>query len=67
MVSCYGWLDFYPSADDDADVNECQDGLSLCVQDSECVNTIGSYLCNCDPGYTGNGFSLCSSTAVLLP
>jgi len=37
------------------DVNECQDGLHNCSEQAECVNTNGSYLCSCLPGYTGTG------------
>ena len=32
-----------------ADVNECRMNLRLCQQD--CVNTVGSYRCECRSGY----------------
>ncbi|CAB4013640.1 deleted in malignant brain tumors 1 -like, partial [Paramuricea clavata] len=37
------------------DVDECSRGLDTCRSNSQCVNTIGTFLCNCNPGYTGYG------------
>ncbi|XP_055965515.1 adhesion G protein-coupled receptor E1 [Sorex fumeus] len=40
-----------------ADINEClQSGI--CPEHSECVNSIGSYQCKCQPGFTLNS-SIC--------
>ncbi|GAB0203861.1 thrombospondin-4 [Grus japonensis] len=38
------------------DIDECQSGgLGLCVPNSHCINTLGSYHCGqCKPGYTGD-------------
>uniref|UniRef100_A0A8C0FR86 Thrombospondin 4 n=1 Tax=Bubo bubo TaxID=30461 RepID=A0A8C0FR86_BUBBB len=38
------------------DIDECQNGgLGLCVPNSHCINTLGSYHCGrCKPGYTGD-------------
>uniref|UniRef100_A0A8C0V9B6 Thrombospondin 4 n=1 Tax=Cyanistes caeruleus TaxID=156563 RepID=A0A8C0V9B6_CYACU len=38
------------------DIDECQNGgLGLCVPNSHCINTLGSYRCGqCKPGYTGD-------------
>ena len=34
------------------DVNECDDdNMFNCANDSTCMNTMGSYRCECDPGY----------------
>ncbi|XP_061468527.1 nidogen-2 [Rhineura floridana] len=33
------------------DVNECGEGLNRCSQESVCVNTPGSYRCECPSGY----------------
>lgn len=35
------------------DIDECKD--NLCPANSQCYNTLGSYSCICDPGYTGDG------------
>jgi len=37
------------------DVNECL-GYP-CNKDAICTNTIGSYVCSCKTGYSGNGFN----------
>ena len=33
-----------------ADINECSDSNGGC--DNDCINTIGSFYCECDNGYT---------------
>ncbi|XP_076799980.1 uncharacterized protein LOC143445052 isoform X4 [Clavelina lepadiformis] len=40
------------------DVDECASEKS-CSINSNCQNTIGSYLCNCNDGYTGDGINGC--------
>ena len=42
------------------DINECKRNHS-CHVNATCMNTKGSYVCTCHPGYTGNG-SDCSGT-----
>ena len=39
------------------DVNECNstNNLMLCGDFADCVNTPGSYVCECQPGYIRNG------------
>ena len=37
------------------DINECLDGT--CGENAKCVNTEGNYTCECDPGFTGDGYS----------
>jgi hypothetical protein len=45
------------------DTNEClQD--SPCHANATCNNTEGSYLCTCDPGYSGDGFTCNGKTLV---
>ena len=40
------------------DVNECNNTTyPPCHADATCNNTIGSYLCDCDEGYGGNGIN----------
>ena len=44
------------------DVNECYDvSLSGCDGNAECLNNVGSFECQCSPGYLGDGF-ICSKT-----
>ena len=38
-----------------ADVNEC--GNDTCHANATCNNTIGSFMCICDRGFTGDGFN----------
>ena len=45
----------------DTDINECTSSPSVCHVKAQCTNTLGSYQCVCNPGYTGNG-KTCSGT-----
>ncbi|XP_038069380.1 fibrillin-1-like isoform X2 [Patiria miniata] len=38
-----------------ADRNECEEGTFLCHRDAACVNTAGSYRCECKEGFAGDG------------
>ena len=44
---------FYFSSDD---IDECNT-TNQCADMAECINTIGSYECECPIGFTGNGRS----------
>ena len=37
------------------DINECLLSIDNCDLNSNCTNTIGSFFCTCNTGYTGNG------------
>ena len=37
------------------DVDECNASVSVCDVKATCQNTLGSYLCICESGFTGNG------------
>jgi hypothetical protein len=37
------------------DVDECSRHLDNCARKSQCINTIGTFSCKCNHGYTGNG------------
>ncbi|KEP65850.1 UNVERIFIED_CONTAM: calcium binding egf domain-containing protein [Hammondia hammondi] len=43
------------------DLDECSqsDAETICPENASCVNTVGSYRCNCDPGYTMTADSKC--------
>ena len=42
------------------DIDECESGLHGCVENlAKCVNTVGSYICVCNPGYRGDGKTSC--------
>ena len=43
------------------DTNECQTG-SPCHSNAICNNTDGSYICTCDSGYSGDGFTCSGKT-----
>ena len=60
LVSAQNWCEILTPADI-TDVDECETGLSMCVANSECTNTIGSYMCHCSAGYMGDGFIMCKS------
>ena len=38
------------------DQNECNE-ISQCSINATCQNTIGSFVCTCESGFTGDGFS----------
>ena len=50
------------------DVNECEQDPDPCANDVTrvCVNTIGSYTCNCKPGYLENANSVCEGTFIFV-
>lgn len=40
-----------------ADIDECERNISQCDLDrGVCTNTVGSYECQCNKGYYGDGF-----------
>ena len=48
-----------------ADINECEvDDSNNCHENAQCTNTVGSFTCSCNPGYTGDGVN-CTSTLLL--
>ncbi len=44
------------------DIPECEEGLVSCADNATCSNTIGSYECFCDEGFSGDGFINCNGT-----
>ena len=43
---------------------ECEHRLDNCDEQATCIDTIGSYTCSCNSGWTGNGFS-CEGNSIL--
>jgi len=41
----------------DADINECTDGTDNCDVNATCTNTPGSFTCECNAGFEGDGTS----------
>ena len=39
------------------DINECGRGTNGCSKNATCRDTIGSYTCSCNPGFSGDGFN----------
>ena len=37
------------------DIDECEINIHECSFDADCINTSGSYECNCKPGFMKNG------------
>ncbi len=37
------------------DDDECMDNTDNCADTAECENTIGSFICTCNTGFTGDG------------
>ncbi|XP_072041696.1 uncharacterized protein [Amphiura filiformis] len=44
-----------PSTTIAADINECTNGEHNCHDDATCTNTMGSFSCECNSGYSGDG------------
>ena len=42
------------------DIDECTLGLDNCDDNAVCTDTMGSFICTCDAGYTGDGVN-CTS------
>ena len=47
------------------DINECESNIESCLANATCTNTEGSFICSCDPGYTGDGVN-CTSRSLLV-
>ena len=39
------------------DLDECMGDGNNCNPNADCINTVGSYLCQCRVGYEGDGFT----------
>ena len=46
-------------------INECLRGTDNCATNAACIDTNGSFACECWLGYTGDGIRSCTPTAAL--
>ncbi|CAG7838551.1 unnamed protein product [Allacma fusca] len=54
----YNYEDENPSATAHCvDIDECQIGTSTCDVTAICINSPGSHQCQCQPGYSGDGYT----------
>ncbi|XP_040409003.1 uncharacterized protein LOC121068030 isoform X2 [Cygnus olor] len=49
------------------DVNECSSGVSLCGEEAECFNGVGTYLCRCKKGYEDRSPTKSGTLCVRAP
>ena len=47
------------------DIDECNEGSDVCHANATCTNTIGSFTCDCNKEYTGDGKN-CTGIQCLL-
>jgi len=41
------------------DDDECAQGSHACAKHALCTDTLGSYTCQCKPGFFGDGWTYC--------
>ena len=56
---------FFSYVYDFTDINECK-GNHSCHVNASCMNTLGSHVCQCHAGYTGNGRN-CTGESNIFP
>ncbi|NXJ04970.1 AGRE2 protein, partial [Odontophorus gujanensis] len=49
------------------DVNECSLGVSLCGEEAECFNGVGTYLCRCKKGYEDHSPTKSGTLCIRTP
>ena len=60
ILNCINFLFFCLQFVVHADIDECTSSPNVCIQNAYCSNTVGSYVCQCDVGYSGHGNSNCT-------
>ncbi len=48
-----------------ADVDECTEGTDNCNANAACTNTVGSFTCACNEGFSGDGVDCEGETVVV--
>lgn len=59
------YVDAYEIFISNQDYDECEEGVDNCDENSGCTNTPGGYMCQCDIGYSGDGFT-CEGRYILV-
>ena len=49
-----------------ADINECQLKPHPCHESATCFNTDGSFYCECQEGFIGDGLINCTGTVIII-
>ena len=49
-----------------SDINECKVLMEKCAKNAECLNSEGSYSCQCKLGFIGDGYSYCTGNELFL-
>ena len=49
VILCFFFISIVP------DFDECKTGTHSCDDNATCKNTVGSYNCICESGYSGDG------------
>ena len=49
------------------DIDECANGTHNCFIQATCSNTVGSFTCACNPGYSGDGVSCTCKSGYFRP
>ncbi|CAK8696725.1 unnamed protein product [Clavelina lepadiformis] len=56
-VTCGTAGEWSSSIPECVDIDECDNGLSICAEEAICTNSDGDFICTCKAGYSGDGFS----------
>ena len=49
-----------------ADIDECALNIDSCDITANCTNTVGSYTCTCNTGYSGDGFTCTGEIQIMV-
>lgn len=63
VVFIHRFHSLYGSESGCVDINECQDRIDRCDTNAICENEVGTYSCQCKPGFEGNGY-YCAAVTV---
>ena len=61
---CSSILNYQKSCCQLTDTNECDS--NPCGTNADCFNTLGSFICQCSPGYSGDPLVDCSESLFVL-